>query len=419
MDRGILRERAQAYLNKLCVDIQTRRVGSAGNRKSTDFVASLLQAWGFQVEQPEFHCMDWQGGGAQLEVGEESFTVQPSPYSLGCSLDTPLVVVKTLRELEASDAEGRILMVLGDLAKEQLMPKNFTFFNPEEHQRIVALLEAKQPAAIVTATSRNPSLAGGLYPFPLIEDGDFDIPSVYMTETEGLRLMAHDGETVSLKSEAIRIPSIGRNVIGSRGSDRGKRVVVTAHIDAKLGTPGAVDNATGVIVLLLLAESLQDHHGAPRLEIAVLNGEDYYDASGEKLYVEQNTGRFGEMLLAVNIDGAGFKQGPSAFSFYECPEAIEGLASRVFSSYQDLVPGEAWYQSDHSIFIQNGVPAMAITSQELVELSTHVTHTPKDNPEIVEPEKLIDIALALRELVLGLGPYALGTSNSGTDPRAL
>ncbi|MBK9392004.1 MAG: M28 family peptidase [Bacteroidetes bacterium] len=31
-------------------------------------------------------------------------------------------------------------------------------------------------------------------------------------------------------------------------------MVVTAHIDAKKGTPGAIDNATGVIVLLLLSE---------------------------------------------------------------------------------------------------------------------------------------------------------------------
>jgi aminopeptidase YwaD len=207
-------------------------------------------------------------------------------------------------------------------------------------------------------------------------------------------------------------------VIGLRGDDPGKRVVVTAHIDAKLGTPGAVDNATGVIVLLLLAELIQDHHDAPPLEIAVLNGEDYYDASGEKLFVEDNTGRFEEILLGINIDGAGFKRGPSAYSLYECPSELEELVSSVFSSFPELVSGEAWYQSDHSLFIQNGVPAMAITSKELVELSTYVTHTPKDNPEIVEPEKIVDIALALRELMIGLGPHALDTSNSGTDPRA-
>ncbi|MEZ4997668.1 MAG: hypothetical protein R2758_09480 [Bacteroidales bacterium] len=32
---------------------------------------------------------------------------------------------------------------------------------------------------MIGATGRSSALAGGVYPFPLIEDGDFDIPSVY------------------------------------------------------------------------------------------------------------------------------------------------------------------------------------------------------------------------------------------------
>jgi aminopeptidase YwaD len=402
MEQEALIERAQGYLDTLCTEISTRRVGSKGNRKATDYVAEKLKAWGFHVEQPEFDCIDWQHRGATLKIGQESFSVQPSPYSLGCSVNAPLVVVSNLAELEQVEAEGKVLLVLGELAKEQLMPKNFPFFNPDEHKKIVALLEAKNPVAILSATGRNPSLAGGLYPFPLIEDGDFDIPSVYMTEEEGFRLSVFAGKMAMLKSETVRTPSSGCNVIGLKGKP-GRRIVVTAHIDAKLGTPGAVDNATGVIVLLLLAELLEGYHDAPRLEIAVLNGEDYYDASGEKLYVEGNAGRFGEMQLAINIDGAGFKHGPSAYSSYECPAELEGLLSKVFSSYNDLVPGEAWYQSDHSIFIQNGVPAIALTSQDFAELTTYITHTPKDNPEIVEPSRLVEIALALRDLIVEIG----------------
>lgn len=36
-------------------------------------------------------------------------------------------------------------------------------------------------------------MMGALYPFPLFEDGDFDIPSVYMTDVEGERLAAYAG----------------------------------------------------------------------------------------------------------------------------------------------------------------------------------------------------------------------------------
>ena len=50
--------------------------------------------------------------------------------------------------------------------------------------------------AIIAATGRDPGLAGGVYPFPLIEDGDFDIPSVYMKDVEGDRLADYAGQEV-------------------------------------------------------------------------------------------------------------------------------------------------------------------------------------------------------------------------------
>lgn len=109
----------------------------------------------------------------------------PSPYSKGCSLEAELVAAGTLNELEQVLAKGKLLLLHDELTREQLMPKNFVFYNPDEHQQIIALLEEKEPGAILAATSRNAALAGGVYPFPLIEDGDFQIPSVYLTEAEG------------------------------------------------------------------------------------------------------------------------------------------------------------------------------------------------------------------------------------------
>ena len=87
-----------------------------------------------------------------------------------------------------------------------LMPKNFVFYNPEEHQKIIALLEKGEPKAIICATGRNAALAGGVYPFPLIEDGDFNIPSVYMTEEEGKKLIQYAGKNIFLESRSRRIP---------------------------------------------------------------------------------------------------------------------------------------------------------------------------------------------------------------------
>jgi aminopeptidase YwaD len=396
----LLSEKADTYLRRLCLEIPNRRVGSPGNRAATAFFAEGVASFGFETESPVFDCIDWSQGGAHLTAGGAPFEVLVSPYSLGCHVRAPLLVASTLEELEAAEASNKMILLRGDIAKEQLMPKNFTFYNPDEHKRIIHLLETKNPQAIIAATSQNPALAGAVYPFPLIEDGDFDIPCVYMTDEEGNRLAGHVGQEIWLDSQAQRIPATGCNVIARKGADPQRRVVLFAHIDAKEGTPGAIDNATGVVVLLLLAELLARYSGSVEIELVALNGEDYYSAPGEQHYLSSNAGRFGEIILGINLDGVGYAQGHTAYSLYDCPPDIATAIHKVFSLQTDMVEGEPWYQSDHGLFLMNQRPALALTSERFTELWTHVAHTPKDSPEIVDTTKLVNVAVALRDLLL-------------------
>ena len=262
MESQTLSEKADAYLKRLCLEIESRRVGSAGNRAATDFFASAVGSFGFEVATPAFDCIDWIADGAECSVDGERFEVLTSPYSLGCQVRAALAIVSTVEELETAEVGDKVLLLRGELTAGQLMPKNFPFYNPDQHKRIISLLEARRPLAIIAATSRDPEMVGsGVYPFPLIEDGDFDIPSVYMTDEEGARLAEHVGKEVWLESRARRIPAVGCNVIATTGGRQARRVVIFAHIDARMGSPGASDNASGTIVLLLLAELLADYDG--------------------------------------------------------------------------------------------------------------------------------------------------------------
>lgn len=401
-DQGLFIDKARAYLNELCVGIGERSVGCEGNRRATAFFRDELKALGWAVEAHEFSAVDWAGGGAALSAGGERFDVRSSPYSLGFSGKARLACASCVEELERGGFGGKILLLHGPIAAEQLMPKNFVFYNPEEHRRVVALLENSGALALVCATGRNSALAGGAYPFPLIEDGDFDVPSVYMTEEEGKRLLAHAGKEVSLESDAKRLPAAGYNVIGTKGAAGAKRIVVTAHIDAKKGTPGAIDNATGVAVLLLVAEFLKDYGGGRLVEIVAFNGEDYYAVPGQMDYIRRNDGRFGDMLLNINIDGAGMAGGKSLFSFGGLSDGLREAALAAAGAHPDIVEGEWWPQGDHSIFAQYGVPAIAVSSQWLIEnmSSQDITHTLKDEPGIVDCAKLVEIAAAIGELIV-------------------
>lgn len=390
------------YLKAFCYDISERCVGSEGNRKATSFFNKELVSLGWKTEMPEFEAMDWNDGGALLYADGNNFNVNVSPYSLGCTVEAELVSATTIQELQKLVFADKILFLHGDIAKEQLMPKNFVFYNPEEHQKIISLLEKGKPKAIICATSRNAALAGGVYPFPLIEDGDFDIPSVYMTEEEGNKLTPHIGKIVTLRSESKRITGKGYNVIGRKGIEGSDRIVITAHIDAKKGTPGAIDNATGVTILLLLARLLKDYSGPKEIEIVAFNGEDYFAVPGQMNYVRSNENKFSNISLNVNIDGAGYKHGKSSFSLFGLPDDLHQKAIDVMKEYPNIDEGVQWPQGDHSIFIQYGRPAIAVSSMWFIDNieNQEITHTPKDNLDIVDNNRVVELALAINSLIM-------------------
>jgi len=399
VDLNTLEQAAGKHLYKLCIEIPTRRVGSRGNQDATKYFRKTMGDLGFTTEIQPFDCVDLQQGEISLKSGEKGFEAHISPYSLGCDLTAELVCASNLEELQSLEAKGKILLLKDDLTKEQLMPKNFIFYNPESHQQIYRLLEVKQSAAIVAATGRNPELAGASYPFPLIEDGDFDIPSAFMTDFEGEELACFAGKTVALKMDAQRIPSSAENVIARKGPAEGKYVVICAHIDAKAGTPGAVDNASGIVTLMLLAELLQDYQSEMAVEIIALNGEDYYSAGGEMAYLKAKQEKFRSIITAINLDGLGYKGFSTTISFFNCPQVIEKQSRALITKYPSLLIGEPWYQSDHMVFVMNQVPAIAITTAAFVEMETAIAHTEKDKPDLVDMHLLAETALFLGDLL--------------------
>lgn len=402
MDKKELIEKAKLHLYVLCSEIGERRVGSEANREATTYVENFLRKSGWQTDVTELSVIDWQTNGATLTCRSQSFEVFSSDYSLGCSVEGELLAIKTLTQLGNMCIRDKIILLYGEIATQQIAPKYFPFWNPVEHQHLISILEEGHPKALICATGRNSATAGGAYPFPLFEDGDFDVPSVFMKDIESERLLAHVGQRVKLNSLATRIPETAFNVIGRReNNNMKKRIVITAHIDTKIGTPGAIDNGTGVTVLLLLAELLKDYPSKYSIELVFFNGEDYYGASGQVKYIEQNAGRFSDIFLNINIDGAGYKDGFSCFSLLELSEEMLDIMHEVLWNTPELVEGLPWYQGDHSLFLQQGCPAVAVSSQLFIENMDcqEITHTSKDNLTIVNYERVAECALGIVELI--------------------
>lgn len=393
---------ADEIIADLCSAVPDRRPGSPGNTEATTHVARMLSRVSWPVERREFVCVDWRTEGGSLTVDGVSIDVTPSPYGCGVSAVGPLRILRKIEHLYRRDLGGAVVVLDGDLASEPLTPKGYPFYGSDEHTALISALESAVPAAIIAVTGRYPALCGALDPFPLIEDGDFAIPTANIRPGESAQILQRDGEPARIEIRSERWLSTAQNVVATRGPLSG-RITVAAHIDTKPGTPGAVDNAAGVAVLVLLAALLSPRrhpHLGVGVELLVVNGEDHYAAPGEVAWLSDNEGTLNDIALFVNIDGAGYRAGRTAYSTYNVADTAKSRIDLVFEDRADLVEGPEWYQSDHAIFAMQGRPALAFTTEHVEEMLETLFHAPTDTPDKVDAALLVGIATALEDLIV-------------------
>lgn len=382
----------ERHLRQLCSEIGSRPVGSEANRRAQGYIAQAMAAAGCVVEEQSFPCLDWQTRPASLASGDAPLAVRVNPFSPSIRVTAPTAVAGSVDELSSLDLAGKIAVLHGELAAEALFPKNFPFFSVEAHQRILEILETGMPLAVIMVGSQPAPAA------PLIEDGDFALPSVTVAAEDGRRLLACPGAPVSLSIETLLRPSRGANVIGRKPGTGGQKIIICAHYDTKHGTPGALDNAAGVAALLALAET------APvlaetGLEFIAFDGEEYYSVPGEVEYLARYGQELGAAQLAINIDGVGLREAGNTIALFDCPEAMVAKVNGLLKRTPNLVQVEPWPEGDHTLFWSHGVPSIAFTSRGSENLIGALIHTPLDRIDCVSPCSVAGVVAFVRELL--------------------
>lgn len=369
----------QTHLETLSVGIGARPVGSDANRAAEQYIARVFENAGRSVERQTFACFDWKLGATELRVNGNGVEARANPYTLPCNATAPLLFVQTRAELERAVFENKIVVLHGALAREAYFPKNFKFVTIEEQQHILALLERGKPAAIIAVSPQEKN------PAPIFEDGDFEIPSVTVASDVGAQLLQQRDARVSLRIDATRNAARGANVIATSKTNARKKVILCAHFDTKPDTPGALDNAAGVAALLASAQMLDTENFPFAVEWVAFNGEDYYSAAGQMLYLEQCGSEFENILLAINMDGIGWNESRNSIAFFNCDDAF---VNEVMRHAGDMARVEPWYQGDHSLFAMQGIPCVAFSSHGAEVLIDTVIHTARDTLAIVATDRV-------------------------------
>jgi hypothetical protein len=225
-----------------------------------------------------------------------------------------------------------------------------------------------------------------------------------------------------------------RNILAERrgGTQAAEIVLVGAHYDSVLGSPGANDNASGVAALLELAR-LFAGEALPRTVrfVAFVNEEPPFSYSPEmgSLVHAQGARARGERIQAMlSLETIGFYSDAPNSQHYPVPLSLfyphtanfigfvgnlgsRSLVRRALRSFRqttafpaegaavpERLPGVGW--SDHWSFWQAGYPAIMVTDTAFYRYPHY--HTAGDTPERIDYERTARVVAGLARVIADL-----------------
>ena len=217
------------HLEKLCVEIGARPIGSPANDRAADYIRDVFAALGWAVEEQPYACTGWDCAAASLAVGDEALAVEANAFSPACDVTAPAVPAATLDELAAADLTGKIALLHGELVSWPLSPKSW-FLKEARDDAIIGLLEAKRPAAVLAP------------PPPTVQyeqftgDWELEIPAATAPLAVIERLLAQPG-VLHLRLDCAKYAATARNIVARKAA--ALRQAEGTHASSAPSGPGA------------------------------------------------------------------------------------------------------------------------------------------------------------------------------------
>jgi Zn-dependent M28 family amino/carboxypeptidase len=225
-----------------------------------------------------------------------------------------------------------------------------------------------------------------------------------------------------------------RNLEAARvGAARAQEIVVVgAHYDSVLGSPGADDNASGVAALLEIARLLHGRKLARTLRlVAFVNEEPPFfqtDEMGSLRYARRCRERGEEVVAMLSLETMGYYTDAPRTQKYPAGLGLvypgtgnfigvvgdlrsRALVHRTGAAFRrharvpcetaavpGFIPGVGW--SDHWAFWQNGYRAVMVTDTAPFRYPEY--HTAEDTPDRLDYARTADVVSGLAETIADL-----------------
>ncbi len=208
-------------------------------------------------------------------------------------------------------------------------------------------------------------------------------------------------------------------------------IVVGAHYDSVVGSPGANDNASGAAAVIELARLLRDLDGvgAKRIRLALFVNEEppYFrtEAMGSLHYARALARRNERVVAMYSLETIGFYSSEPGSQVYPVPFGLifpdrgdfvafvgmmgsRALVRETMRSFRahtafptiggvapGFVPGIAW--SDHWAFAEHGFPAVMVTDTAPFRYPHY--HRSSDTPDKVDAENVARVVKGIERVI--------------------
>ena len=377
-------DRILELVRALSVSIGPRPAGSDSELAAAQYIAGLLDSFGYEVELQEFPIGREVARQSALVVNSPQEQTIPSlPFAnSGTGTAKGLLVAAGLgsaAEIPPEAQNAVLLIERGDL-----------FF-----QEKVANAQAAGAVGVIIFNNALGTFFGTL-------QTDSTIPAVSISRADGQSLMAQlaDGPNevdVEIKVDALS-DAVSFNVI-ARPPARECETISGGHYDSVIQAAGASDNATGTATVIEVAAILAAH-GAMEANCFVLFGAEEPGLIGSRAFVNSlSPDQRARIVVMLNFDMVGV--GTDGWLLIGSSEEQQWALAISETLGIPVLLGQlaSTTSSDHASFINAGIPALM-----LHRTTDNLLHTPQDTIERVRPELLEEaarLAVALLESLAG------------------
>jgi Zn-dependent M28 family amino/carboxypeptidase len=369
-----------------------------------DYIAARLADLRLETRLEEFPCHHWHPGRAALTIhgaagGSVSVPSVNLPMNGSAVVEANVVYVE-----EGTPAQ---FACVADRVRGQIVMVNSRCPGYSHRPRTCRRDKYRQAAAAGAVGFIYMRHEGGLLPevYHLPGDGVAPLPGVSITREAGALVLQHARQGARMRVEVENQVTEGRswNVIADLPGPPGAPVIlVGAHYDTLIGCPGAIDDASGVAVLLEAAGALSRYRRVLRKGIRfVAFGLEESGLLGARAYVAAHRADLQGVEFMLNVDGAAYGAAEKGVGLQGWPALIPYFRDLAAHMREELI-ADVWVtpNSDMHPFMLAAVPCAWLFDMSMSLANLGWPHTAADTIDKVSARGLRVTSLLLARLLL-------------------